>query len=190
MTDRDQSGNRPRIAPASPRTPEEADLLGKTLLDPTAEPLNVFRTLLNHPQLLKRFNALGGLLMTRGDLDPRFREIAILRVAERAGSTYEFAQHTPLAMKYGLSDDEIESLRSGGIGGRFTGFETDLVAAVDELLETSDVSDPVWAALEAELSVPEILELLVLVGFYRMLAGVLNAARVELEPSAREESER
>jgi alkylhydroperoxidase family enzyme len=56
--------------------------------------------------------------MTRGDLDTRFREIAILRVAERAGSTYEFAQHKPVAIKYGLSDDEIESLQNGAIGGR------------------------------------------------------------------------
>jgi hypothetical protein len=56
-----------------------------------------------------------------------------------------------------------------------------LLRVTDELAADVDVSDAAWTGLEGVLDDGGRVELLVLVGFYRMLAGLLNGARVELD---------
>jgi alkylhydroperoxidase family enzyme len=74
--------NRPTAPRLQPITEISADLepvLAKTVLR-DGKPLNIFGVLAHHPKLLDRFNRLGGLLLTRGTVPPREREIVILRV--------------------------------------------------------------------------------------------------------------
>ncbi len=59
--------------------------------------------------------------------------------------------------------------------------ELALLALADELAATDTVSDALWERLGRRWSDDERLELLVLAGFYRLLAGVLNGAGVELD---------
>ncbi len=56
-----------------------------------------------------------------------------------------------------------------------------LLRAVDELHDTRDISDELWAGLRAELSDAELIELCMLTGHYEMLAMTLNALRVQPE---------
>ena len=44
-----------------------------------------------------------GALLRRGELDPRLREIAILRVGMLCGAGYEVHQHRWVARRVGLS---------------------------------------------------------------------------------------
>jgi hypothetical protein len=59
-----------------------------------------------------------------------------------------------------------------------------LVRLVDELHDTATVSDGLWAELAAEWSEPQLLELVICAGWYRLISQVINAARIELEPWA------
>jgi alkylhydroperoxidase family enzyme len=168
----------PRIRPVEKPDNDQRELLAKTLPGPDGRALNVFSTLAHHPRLLRRVNALGGLFMAHGGFDPREREIVILRTAFRSGSEYEWTTHVPIGRSAGLTDAEIERLRRPDAGTA-----DPLVAAVDELHEDGEVGDATWRALGRRYDSGRLLELLFLIGFYRMLAGYLRTVRVETEPS-------
>jgi len=114
-------------------------------------------------------------------LPGRAREIIILRVGYQAGSEYEFGQHTRLGREAGLTDEEIAALADAGTG-RWADDEAALVSLVDELCADDQVSEPTWKRLSERWSDAELLELLVLAGFYRLVSGVLNSVGVALEP--------
>ena len=172
----------PRILPVEEPDAEQRELLGKTLIGPDGRALNIFSTLAHHPGLLKRVNALGGLFMAHGLLTPREREIAILRTAFRAGSDYEWAQHVVLGRRAGLTDNEIARVARPADDEAWGADDRALLHTVDELLATDDLGDATWSGLERRWSTEQILELLLMIGFYRMLAVYLRGVRVQLEP--------
>jgi alkylhydroperoxidase family enzyme len=151
------------------------------LLD--GRPLNIFATLAHNPRLLRRFTVLGGAFLVNGLLPAREREIVILRVGRNCQSVYEFGQHTIIGRGAGLTDDDIAALAGGDPAGpRWTADERALIALADELCATDTVTDETWSALAARWSPPELVELVLLGGFYRMVSGFLNAAGIELDP--------
>lgn len=169
----------PRIPPITDPSPEVLDAMAKTGLsaDP---PLNIFATLAHHPRLLKRFNVLGGLFLTRGLLPARERELVILRTGWRTRCEYEFGQHVVLGRRAGLDDEEIRRVTRDG--GGWSAGEALLVRLADEIHETRDVSDGLWRELSERWNEAELLELVALAGFYGMVSSILNAARVQREP--------
>lgn len=158
----------PRIAPV------EADPEG--LL-----PLNIFRTMAKHRQLADRFNRFGGYLLLKGLLPARERELVILRVGWRSGSVYEFGQHTLMSRPAGVTDDEVARLATESTEG-WAEADRDLIVFVDELCATNTVSDATWSRLSSRWSEEELIELLILAGFYRLVSGFLNSVGVELDP--------
>jgi alkylhydroperoxidase family enzyme len=168
--------NPPRIPPIDPDT----ELPGMPPGPGGGHPLNIFLTLGHHPSLLQAFTRFGNVLLNRGTLPARERELVILRVGWRGGSPYEFGQHTLLGRVAGVTDDEIRRLTDPGLAGWPDG-DAALLAMVDELCADDRVGDATWAALAARWSAAEILELLVLAGYYRLVCGLLNSTGVQLE---------
>lgn len=144
-------------------------------------PLNIFRTLAHNEALSKAFRRFGAHLLTGGVLPAREREIVILRVGWRCGSEYEFGQHHVIGTSVGLTDEEIARLADCGPGDWDEG-DRALVALADELCEDDVVAEHTWRTLSQRWSDAELLELLVLAGFYRLVSGMLNSAGVALEP--------
>lgn len=160
----------PRIQPAT------ADTLPEGL-----PALNIFATLAKHPKLLDRFNRFGGFLLYKGLLPAREREIVILRVGWRSNSVYEFGQHTVIGKTTGLGEDEIARLATDGLDG-WSADDAALVEMADELCATNTVGDGVWQRLAERWDDQEMMELLVVAGFYRLVSGFLNSTGVEREP--------
>jgi alkylhydroperoxidase family enzyme len=131
-----------------------------------------------HPRMMKRFNVLGGFFLGRGELPPRDRELAILHTAWRSGCEYEWAQHVLIGRDAGLSDEEIERVARGG---DWSARDAAVLRLADEVLDHADVSDPTWAELSGHYTEEQLAELVLLVGFYRMTAGFLNATGVVKE---------
>lgn len=171
--------DRPRIAPVAEPDEEQAALLSKTLLTKDGRPLNLFATLAHNPLLLKRFNALGGFFLRHGELSARERELVILRVAARTGSVYEHAQHVVVGEQAGLSRDEIE--RAGGPLESWGEDERTLLRFVDEMIDSDGAEVTTWESLRPRYSDVQLLELSMLVGFYRMLAAFLVVVGVQVE---------
>ncbi|MGE2832560.1 carboxymuconolactone decarboxylase family protein [Mycobacterium sp. SMC-4] len=173
----------PRIEPVREPDEEQRQALSKTLHAPDGTPVNVFATLAHQPQLMRRVNALGGYFMVHGSIPLRERELVILRVAGTCDSAYEEGQHRWIAgEKAGLSAAEIDAALDPGTSHTWSAEDASLLAFVDELLSTGGVSDSTWASLESWGDVKRT-ELLVLVGFYQMLALVIKGIGVELDPS-------
>lgn len=170
----------PRIAPVDEPDDEQAALLAKTLLD-DGEPLRIFATLARHPRLLKRFNVLGGFFLAHGRLPARERELAILRVAWHTNSGYEFGQHVLIGERSGLTDGEIWQVTQRELPGPWAPSDAAILEGVDQLLESCDVDDVAWEAMASWMDSAQLLELVCLVGFYRMVSGLLRAVRVEPE---------
>jgi alkylhydroperoxidase family enzyme len=158
----------PRIAPK----PTEA----------VPPPLNIFRTLAHNRDLYKGFLGLGSHLLAGGVIPVREREIVILRTGWRCGSEYEFGQHTTIGVDAGLTAVEVAALADVGDGG-FSDADADLVAMVDDLCTDNAVSEPTWQRLAGRWSEPQLLELVVLCGYYRLVSGLLNSVEVALEPT-------
>jgi AhpD family alkylhydroperoxidase len=172
----------PRIPPVTEPDAEQAAALSKALPRADGAPLNVFATLAHVPRLLRRVNALGGYFAVHGSLPPRDRELVVLRTAARTGSAYEAEHHRAIGAAAGLSGEEIEAALDPAREHPWTPADAALLHAADELTAQRTVTDGTWAALSATRDEPELLELLVLVGFYAMLAGVIDAAGIQLDP--------
>jgi 4-carboxymuconolactone decarboxylase len=172
--------NTPRISPIDPDT----ELPGMPPGRPghnDGRPLNIFLTLGHHPALLQAFTRFGNALLNRGELPARERELVILRVGRRGRSPYEFGQHTLLGAMAGLTAAEIARVAEPDLAG-WPAADALLLRMVDELCDDDRVGDATWAGLAATWTTAQLLELLVLAGFYRLVCGLLNSAGVQLEP--------
>jgi len=176
----------PRIAPLDPPyDPDIAEALARWMPPGSKiEPLKLFRTLVRSPEIGSRLRALGaGILGPRSLIAPREREILIDRTAALCGCEYEWGVHaaaygaavglTPAALRataIGAANDPVWSER-----------DALLVRLADELHHTAHVSDELWAGLSAYWDVPQLIELLIVAGAYRVIAYVANGAQVERE---------
>ncbi len=157
----------------------QATLAGALTIDGT--PLNIFGVLGHHPKLLKRFNLLGGFLLNKGSIPERERELVILRIGWNAQAAYEFGQHTVIGQRCGLTDDEIVALTMSPADHPWSDGDRALIAMADDLSADDCVSDATWVALATRWSEAELVELLVVAGFYRLVSGFLNSTGVQLD---------
>ena len=147
------------------------------------DPLKLFRTLAVHEQIASRMRPLGSGLLAHPTIDPREREIVIHRMSARLGAEYEWGVHAvAFGRPLGLSDEQLAATVHGEADDpAWSERDALLVSLVDELNATATVSDELWARLAAEWTPSQLVELLVLAGWYRLIAQVINAARVEHE---------
>jgi alkylhydroperoxidase family enzyme len=174
----------PRIEPAAPPYPAEIEAALARLMPPGVPPLRLFRTLAHNPRVLSRF--LAGGLLDRGSISLRQRELVILRTTARCGSEYEWGVHVAFfAEKAGLSREEVSATCAAEPpAGVFSAVERAILALCDALHERAQATDALWRSLAAQLEPAQLLELLVLAGFYHTVSFVTNACRIELEAGA------
>jgi len=179
----------PRIAPLGPPYPPTLAAELERWMPPGApvEPLRLFRTLARNLPLMEALRPAGAHLLSRRlSLNRRERELVIDRVSARCGCEYEWGVHvTGFGARAGLSEAQTQATASHAASAPLWQ-ERDalLIRLVDELHETSRVSEELWQRLAQEYDAPGLLELLVLVGWYHLIAFVANAAEVEREPWA------
>ncbi|MBT2369131.1 carboxymuconolactone decarboxylase family protein [Streptomyces sp. ISL-10] len=175
---------RPRLMPL----PEEHwDARARKLLavaprDPGGRVPNIFTTLVRHPDLYEQFMPFGGQLLRRGRLPERLRELLILRTSRNTGARYEWGRHLPLAKAAGVTDADIDRITEGTEAHGWTDLEEHLMRAADELHSDARLSEATWEALAGYFDDAELIEIVMLVGQYHMVAFFLNTAGVELDP--------
>jgi alkylhydroperoxidase family enzyme len=127
---------------------------------------------------------MAGGLLDKGNLTLREREIVIDRACARCGGEYEWGVHMALfAERVGFGPAEISATRSLNVDQPcWSSRERLLLRLVDQLHDTSTIDDALWAALAAEFSDEQLLELIMLTGFYHMVSFVVNAMRLPPEP--------
>jgi 4-carboxymuconolactone decarboxylase len=173
----------PRILPVSLANADDetAELLGRlsTIRGDDATVLNVFGTLANHPTLMRKWLGFATYALTKTTLDPRMRELAVLRVGWRCHAPYEWGQHIVVGRTAGLTDDDIRRVAAGPDEDGWTDSERAVLRATDELHDRSTITDATWVALRAGFSDQQILDLVFLVGQYHLVSFALNACGVQ-----------
>jgi alkylhydroperoxidase family enzyme len=171
----------PRLVPVDDPSPEAAEALAKTP-QRDGRALNLFRMFAHNPRLLRRVNALGGAFAVHSSVPQRERELVILRTAGRLACGYEIQQHRTIAATIDIDAALVDAVVAGADVDGLTDGEAALVAMADQLIDRGDVDDATWSALAARWTDAELVELVTMAGFYRMLATVIATTGVPLEP--------
>jgi alkylhydroperoxidase family enzyme len=162
------------LRPAQPRHP-----FPQTKGRPKA--LNALGTLARHPALTTAFNTFNGYILFASTLTPRQRELLVLRVAAVRQSAYEWEQHRVLAADVGLTAEEVDRVAKGPDTPGWSPLDRAMLAAVDELIGSGEVSDATWGLLAAELDDQQLMDLVFTVGTYELLAMAFRTFGVELD---------
>jgi alkylhydroperoxidase family enzyme len=146
--------------------------------------LNIFRTLAQHPKLMKRWMVFGNHILAKNSLGAREREIAILRVGWLCRAEYEWAQHVSIGRAAGLSDEEIERIAEGPDAAGWDDRDRAILHAADELHADQFISDATWAACAEHYDTQQLMDLVFTVGQYTLVSMALNTLGVQLEDGA------
>ena len=171
---------KPRVDPLdlADFDPEVREMFGKGPV------LNIFRTLANHPKLMKRWLVFGNHVLAKSTLGPRERELAILRVGWNCRAEYEWAQHVAIARDCGVTDEEIERVAGGPQAAGWDERDQALLRATDELHADHFVTDATWQALARHYDTQQLMDFVFTVGQYTLVSMALNTLGVQLEEGA------
>jgi 4-carboxymuconolactone decarboxylase len=136
-----------------------------------------FNAFLLQPRLGLALQAVGSVVRYETTLSDRAREVAILVVAAVRDSAFEWHAHEAVGRHVGLTEAEVEAVREA----RYDELPEDegLVARLaHELLGEGDLGDESYARAVDEMGLPQLFELLTLVGYYDTLALQLRVFRV------------
>jgi alkylhydroperoxidase family enzyme len=126
----------------------------------------------------------GRALVTKSELDPALREIAILRVSHLTpGSRYIWVEHSPVAEALGVPKDQIEALATDDLGALDDDARL-VVRFTDQFVRDATPDDETWRALEVRFSPRELLELMMSVGHFMTFCRIHATVRIELEDDA------
>ena len=140
---------------------------------------NIFKTMTNHPDLMKRWMVFANHVLFKQSLAPRERELLILRIGYLCKAGYEWGQHVQVARRYGMSDDEIRSAKTGPSTPGLSELDRLLLQATDELHADAFVTDTTWQALARHLNTEQLMDLVFTVGQYNLVSMALNSLGVQ-----------
>ena len=173
----------PRIAPLEPPyAPDIASQFDRIMRG--APPLVLFRVMAGHARAWEKFR--GGSLLDRGPLSLREREIVINRTCARTGCEYEWGVHVAtFAAAAHLTADQVRATVHGGATEAcWSEAEQALISAVDALHDRATLSAAEFADLSAHYDEAQILEIMLLCGFYRTVSYLANGLALPLEEKA------
>jgi len=148
----------------------------------TGSPGDYWTTLALVPDILKLSSeALFALLQPGRKLEPRYRELAILRTAIVGECRFEYSQHLKLARTVGLAPDKLQAIKSWVTSDRFDQTERAVMAAADELIGRNLVEDDTFAALKRHFNDEQIVELFLVIATYRMHGLIVRALHLEFD---------
>jgi alkylhydroperoxidase family enzyme len=145
--------------------------------------LSVFRVALHNPNVASALNALLQHLLWQGSLDPRLRELVIMRLGWATASEYEWTQHWRVATQLGVDEEDLRAVRDWRQSDRFGPVETAVLAATDETLANGTISDGTWSAVSDALGGDPglLVELVAVIGNWRLFSSLLRSLAVPLE---------
>ncbi|MFN2375374.1 MAG: carboxymuconolactone decarboxylase family protein [Candidatus Binatia bacterium] len=147
--------------------------------------LNIFRMMAHAPTSFRPLMRLGSSILSAQQLDPELREYAILLAVHSYGGRYEWIQHVPIAEACGASTEQIEAIEKGDVGAAcFDARQKAFLAFVDESARQVRCSDAVFAAMKQHFSDREIVETILTIGYYQMLARLTECTDTELDEPA------
>ena len=178
----------PRIQPLEPPYEATAAQLLERMMPEGVPPISLFRTFAKNEPMTAALMPWGGYeLSSELSLGLRERELIINRTCARCECEYEWGVHVAFfAEQARLTSEQIASLTHGQAedacwdGPR----ERLLISIADSLHDVATIDDELYARAAAHFSEAELLDMLLLCGWYHAISFAANGAGVELEPGS------
>jgi 4-carboxymuconolactone decarboxylase len=146
--------------------------------------LNIFAMLAHADSAFIPYLTLGGALLAQLELDPKLRELAILLVASHTGAEYEWIQHVGIATAVGVTAEQISAVERGDLLARSLDRNAQVMLAFTaEVLEGRRAEQTTFATLTDRFPPRQIVELLLVVGTYQMLAHLMTNLDIDIDPA-------
>ncbi len=178
----------PRMSPVEPTYESDAAAQLEKMMPPGVPPILLFRTFVKNIAMADAMGTWGAYeLSKRLSLSMRDREIVIDRTCARCHCEYEWGVHVAFfADRVGLTPDQVTSLTHGASTDSCWSDERErvLINVADALHDGSRIDDGLWVRLSGQLTEAEILDLLMLCGWYHAISFAANGAEVALEDGA------
>jgi alkylhydroperoxidase family enzyme len=147
--------------------------------------LNIFRMLAHAESCVLPQVRLGTAILSSLDLGHRRRELLILLVARIEGGAYEWRQHVPIALGVGVPQAQIDAIEQANLAGEvFDSAERALLAFGKQVIEAVRVEDGVFAEVRRHFSEREIVEAILVIGFYMTMARLTEVTETDLDPAS------
>ena len=175
------TGKDPRIPPLDPKewTAEQ-----RKRFDPNGtgqRAANVFVTFVRNPPGDRLRGGVTGHILNSTTLAVRQRESLLMRIGVLCRSEYEWAAHSRLGRRAGMTDADVDRIVAGPDSASGDPIEVAMLRATDELYRDDVISESTWATLAKTLNTKQLLDLLVAVGGYRGVSMAINSAGVQLD---------
>ncbi len=135
--------------------------------------------------LCRKFLTMSAHFVQNHRIPLREKELLILRTAYLSRAQYQWGRHYNTGKRAGLTDEDIVRIVEGPAAVGWTPFEAVLLRAVDEMHTSRFISEPTWKALAERYSDHYLLEVVLIIGNYTMLAMYQNTIGMPLEPGLR-----
>ena len=142
---------------------------------------NIFKTLTNHPDLMRRWMVFANHVLFKSSLPFREKELLILRIGYLCQAGYEWGQHVQVARNGGVSDDDIRLAKTGPDTPDIGEVDKLLLLAVDELHQDAFISETTWNALKQHFDTKQMMDIVFTVGQYNLVSMALNSFGVQLD---------
>jgi len=172
----------PRITLPAPETmnDEQRRVYDKVVSGRRGQLRGPLRAALHNPELADRWAALGELLRYDTSLTPRLSELAILVTGRACRSPFEWYAHRTEAERAGIEREIIESILEDRTPATLSDDDAVVYRYAVELNRYNSVSDTTHAEALARFGERTVVELTALVGYYTMVAMMLNAHEIPL----------
>ncbi len=145
--------------------------------------LHLHRALANQPSALRAFMGMSRYVRNESPLSPVLRELAVLATAYALDVDYEIFHHRRAARSAGVTDRQLATFPRWADAGAdvFDRTERAVLAYADQLARTRRADDATFAELQSRLSVSEIVDLTITLGWYHLCAVIINGLGIEPE---------
>ena len=159
---------------ADPTRPDAAALATRIVAE-RGSVLHLYAMLLHSVPVAEGWLGFLTAIRQRCTLPGAIRELVIMQVAHLNGAHYEAEQHGPIALREGLSPDQVGALPAWHGSALFDAREQAALAYCDAMTRQIHVPADVFGAVRRHFDERGIVELTATIGAYNMVSRFLEA---------------
>lgn len=163
-----------RIPYADPNKPETRELVERIVKE-RGSVLHLYQMLLHSGPVAEGWLNYLTAIRHKCSLNGAIRELVIVRVAQLNGAQYEADQHIPIALKEGVTQQQIDELEDWRNSTSFNATERNVLELTDQMTTKVKVDKSVMEALATDFNHQELVELVATVAAYNMVSRFLEA---------------
>lgn len=170
--------------PADAMSPDQIEALEELRSVRGIELRGPWHPLLRSPEVLSRARAMGDYLRYDSALPPELSEFLILLTAREWMQQYEWHAHREIAIEAGIAAATVTAIAEGRRPQTMTTDQAALYELFTELHRDRSVSDTTYADALDAVGEQGIIDTVSIIGYYTMLAMIMNTARTPLPAGA------